>query len=191
MVNHYEEKLIEIVKKEDWLICAFRNVRDLRLPDSYIAAGAIRNTIWNHFHNFPSTFCLKDIDVVYFDSLDMDGDREIVAENLLYSANPHLKWEVVNQARAHLFMHGPNVKRPKVESSSESISYWSETPTCVGVRLEEDESFTVCAPHGLNDLMNLIVRPVPAPFQELPLYTQRIIEKNWGYFWPKLKIVHI
>jgi len=37
--------------------------------------------------------------------------------------------------------------------------------------------------------MNLIIRPVPKPYQELPLYKQRLNEKNWDKFGPKLKII--
>jgi hypothetical protein len=169
-------------------VAALEAVRDLKLPDCYIAAGAIRNCIWNHFHKFPATFHQTDVDVVYFDLSDMDGEKEKPLEEILSKKLPNLKWEVVNQARGHLFEHGQEA-RPPVSSSCESIAYWSETPTCIGVRLEDDDSFTICAPHGLDDLLNLVVKPVPQPYQNLSFYRERIIEKNWDKFWPKLKIV--
>ena len=188
MVNRYETKLIQIIRQQDWLMGALKIVRDLKLPDWYIAAGAIRNSVWNYLHNLPTTSHQQDVDVVYFDSSDMNGEREKSSEEILRNKLPNLKWEVVNQARGHLFEHGQK-ERPPAKSSCESIAYWSETPTCVGVRLEDDDSFTICAPHGLDDLMNLVVKPIPQPYQNLFLYQERIAEKKWDKFWPKLKIV--
>src|SRR3989344_9254644 len=105
MTEKYEETLAHIIKEQPWLMEALGNVRDLKLPDWYIAAGAIRNTIWNYLHNMPTTSHQQDIDVVYFDSSDMNGEREKNSEEILRKKSPNLKWEVVNQARAHLFEH--------------------------------------------------------------------------------------
>ncbi len=46
-----------------------RAVRELNLPDWFIAAGFVRNAIWDHIHDLPMT-SLNDIDVVYFDRND-------------------------------------------------------------------------------------------------------------------------
>lgn len=186
MSNENDKKLIQIIKQQDWLMSALSNVRDLKLPDWYIAAGAIRNTVWNYLHSYSTTPYQQDIDVVYFDVSDMNGEKEKASEVILKKKSPNFHWEVVNQAKAHLFEHGPKLA---VKSSCESIAYWSETPTCVGIRLEKNERFTICAPHGLNDLLNLIVRPVPKPYQDLILYKERIRNKNWNKFWPQLKII--
>lgn len=189
MNRHYESELIGIIKSQEWLMTALKNVHDLRLPDSYIAAGAIRNTVWNHMHNYPTTSHQKDVDVVYFDSSDRESKKEKISEELLKSKQSNLQWDVVNQAGAHLLRHGANAALAPVRSSCESIAYWIETATCVGVRLEDDGAFTVCAPHGLDDLMNLVVSPVPEPYLDLPLYKQRVNSKNWDRFWPRLKII--
>ncbi|HEC67075.1 MAG TPA: nucleotidyltransferase family protein [bacterium] len=189
MKNQNELKLIQIIRQQDWLVDALKAARNLQLPDWYIAAGAIRNTVWNYLHNLPTTSHQNDVDVVYFDGSDMQGKRERKSEKLLKSKYPNLKWEVVNQARAHLFGHSPNTKRPAAKSSCESIAYWTETPTCVGLRLENDDTFTICAPHGLDDLMNFVVQPPPKPYQDLALYQKRADSKKWDTFWPKLKIM--
>ena len=180
--------MVGIIKKQEWLMAALKSVHDLGLPDSYIAAGAIRDTVWNYLHGYPTTLHQRDIDVVYFDASDMEGKLEKSSEEILKAELPNLRWEVVNQARAHLFKQVRGVRRPPVGSSRESIAYWSETATCVGVRLEDDGSLTVCAPHGLDDLMNLAVRPVPEPYQSMSLYRHRIAHKNWAKFWPRLRV---
>ena len=190
MSKDYKHQLIGIMKSEVWLMDVLKDVRKLGLPDWYVAAGAIRNTVWNKLHKFPGNSNLPDVDVVYFDSSDMEGKREKELERTLTGINPSLKWEVVNQARSHLFHHGrEELSQPPMKSSCESISYWSETPTCIGARLEQDDSITICAPYGLDDLMNLIVRPIPKPHQNMSLYIERMEEKKWDKIWPKLKIL--
>ena len=188
MPNNSKNKLIEIIQNEDWLMEGLENVRSLNLPDWYIAAGAIRNTVWNKLHRIPGKSNLADVDVVYFDDSDMKDKGEKEFETLLTEMNPSLNWEVVNQSRSHLFYHNRSISQPKMKSSCESISYWIETPTCIGARLEQDDSITICAPHGLEDLWNLIIRPIPPPYQNMPLYNERIKKKKWDKIWPKLKI---
>jgi hypothetical protein len=190
MTTSLEQEFIQIIKNQDWLMHALKEAHDLGLPDWYIAAGAIRNTIWNYLHDYPTISNQNDIDVIYFDKDDMSEKKEKISEEKLRKRVPELRWEVVNQARAHLFDRGQFKRRPAVNSPYESISYWSETPTCVGVRLNNKDNLKICAPHGLNDLMTLVVRPVPPPYRELPLYKKRINEKNWKKIWPKLKILY-
>ena len=185
----YEERFKKIILGQDWLLDSLRCVRSLGLPDWYIAAGAVRNTVWDVLHGYRTQ--LNDVDVVYFDCLDMGGLREKDSEARLRRLNSSVDWEVVNQARGHLFQQGYEKARPPVSSSCESIAYWSETPTCVGVRLEKDDSLTVCAPHGLSDLMELRVRPIPLPYRDLSLYKRRIKEKKWKEKWPKLQIERV
>lgn len=183
----YEEKLISIVKQQRWLMNALEAVRHLDLPDWYIAAGAIRNTVWNVLHGYNGNSHIKDVDVAYFDPSDLKLDREKRSEQELNIALPSLVFEVINQARAYQF----DVGRPKATSSCDSISYWSETPTCVGVRLEKDNTLTICAPHGLTDLLELNVRPIPEPKRDMQLYADKIKEKQWDKTWSKLRIFNI
>ncbi len=180
MSENYDRQLIRIIKSEVWLMDSLKEVRKLNLPDWYIAAGTIRNTVWNNLHGFPGDSNSTDIDVVYFDNIHIEKEREKQLERTLTKINPLLKWEVKNQARKEIM-------NPKVKSSCESIAYWIETPTCVGARLEQDDSITICAPHGLDDLMNLVIRPVPGPYLDRSLYERRITEKQWDKVWPKLK----
>lgn len=187
---NYEDKFKRIILEQDWLLDALRNVRSLDLPDWYIGAGAIRNTVWDALHGFNRTQ-LNDVDVVYFDSLDLEGFREKDLEFKLKILNSSINWEVVNQARGHLFQQCSGKVRPPVNSSCQSIAYWCETPTCIGVRLEKDDSLTICAPHGLSDLMELRVRPIPEPYRDLISYKIRIKGKKWEEKWPKLQIERV
>ena len=63
-------------------------------------------------------------------------------------------WQVRNQARMHVWKG-----LPQHTSSSDSMLYWLETVTAVGVRMEADDSLSVIAPLGTDDLLNLRCQP--------------------------------
>src|SRR3989344_774886 len=190
MVN-YERKLIELVTHQAWMMDVLKHARDAGLPDWYIAAGTIRNTVWNHLHGFPTTLYQKDVDLIYYDAEDKPGERGKrgeAAKRFLEKTAPRVTWDIVNQAWTHLFYYTPVRRKPQVSSAAEAIAYWSEIPTCVGINLEEDDSLTVYAPHSLTDLFELRVKPVPPPYQDLELDYVRLKEKKWRDKWPKLRI---
>jgi uncharacterized protein len=178
-----KSQLVSIIHKEKWLIDLLHVIRDLNLLDWFITAGTIRNTVWDVLHNYTERH-INDIDVAYFDPNNKNSkiDREL--QNKLKKLRPNYDWDVFNQTRAK----DVNPHRPIPISSCDSIGYYSETPTCIGVRLEKDNSLTICAEYGLSDLMNLIVKPIPPPKQDLALYNKRIAKKQWDKIWPKLKI---
>jgi hypothetical protein len=183
----YEQELKSIISKEKWLMNLLILARGLVLPDQYIAAGAIRNLVWDVLHGFDKRTPLNDIDLVYFDSSDISPEKDLNVYEYISVLEPGVNWNIFNQARSHI----KNKSRNQVYSTIEGISYWSETPTCVGARLENDDSLTICAPHGLTDLMELRVRPIPKPYQNLDLYKKRIEEKKWDEIWPRLIIQRV
>ena len=69
---------------------------------------------------------------------------------------PDVIWEVRNQVRMHIrHNHKPYT------STTEAISYWVEIPTCVGVRLNQDDTLAFTAPFGLEHNWSLEVRINP------------------------------
>ncbi len=182
MTKKYTQELKHIVLQEKWLMDILRSVRDFGLPDWYLAAGVIRNTVWDVLHGYTKRTPLNDIDIVYFDAQKKYSEKEI--ENKLKKKYPSYIFEVVNQAT----IHETYTLKPAVNNTCEGISTFVETPTCVGIRLEDDDSLTICAPYGLKDLFTFQVQKNPLPFVSSALYTKRISEKNWKKIWPKLDI---
>ena len=142
----------------------------------------IRNTVWDVLHGYIKRTPLNDIDLVYFDSQKKINDKGI--EKKLHFLYPAYTFEVVNQA----FVHETNSIKPPVRSTCQGIATFVEIPTSVGIRLEKDDSLTICAPYGLQDLFTCRVKKVPLPFVSSELYTRRVTEKYWKKLWPKLKI---
>lgn len=157
-------------------------VSNLGLPDCWIAAGFIRNAIWDHLHDKPLRHPAGDVDVVYFDKEDASEARDRHLEAELRSALPKFDWSVKNQARMHL----TNGDAP-YSCTSDAMMNWPETCTAIGARLR-DAQVERLAPFGLDDLLGLCVRPTPAFHHKLHIYRKRILTKRWADRWPRLKV---
>ncbi len=159
----------------------------LELPNWYLGAGAICQTVWNELHDFPLEQGIKDCDLVYFDA-DTSAeaqDRFIQKGKEIFAELP-IEVELTNEARVHLWYKQEVGKeiRPYI-STEDAINTWPTTASSVGVRYENGE-FAVYAPYGLNDMLGMIVRP------NKTLITYKVYESKatrWKSHWPKLQVV--
>lgn len=179
---HTIEDISRLVAADPWRMRVLVAVRDLGLPDCWVGAGFVRNLVWDELHGYKDRTPLADVDVVYFDPSDVREEAEVTIAARLREQIPDVPWEVVNQARAHRF-HGHAPYR----STTEALSHWVETATCIGVRLTTKNEVEVTAPHGISDLVSGLLRPVPD--RDLTTFETRIRRKGWRDRWPKLRIV--
>jgi len=164
-------------------LAILQTARSLDLPDWAIAAGFVRSAVWDHFHDLAAPTAVADVDVVYFDPSNRDPAQDDGAERRLREAMPDVPWEVRNQAR----MHERNRDRP-YRSTEDALSFYLETATSIGVRLERDNRLTVIAPWGVDDLMALQSRPTPRGREKYDDYLARMRAKNWSARWTKLRV---
>jgi len=157
------------------------HVESLGLPDSWIGAGMIRNAVWDRLHGrAPDPSKLNDVDVIFFDPGDASEERDAGLERRLQALAPGVSWQVRNQAR----MHGPNGDAP-YRDSCDAVAHWPETATAVAARTIRGR-VEVMAPHGVADLVTMIVRPTPAFSRKMPIYRERLAAKDWATRWPGL-----
>jgi uncharacterized protein len=161
-----------------------RAVRALDLPDWCIAAGFVRNRVWDHLHGIAPPRPPADIDVLYFDATDLSKERETEYERRLDALLPGVPWQVRNQARMHI-----RKNLPQHRSTADAMIYWLETVTAVGVRLEADDKLTVVAPLGTDDLLGLCCRPTPFGRTQRDEYEARVTNKRWRELWPKVRFL--
>lgn len=159
----------------------------LELPNWYLGAGAICQTVWNELHGFPLEQGIKDFDLVYFDpDTSTDAQDRFIRKGKKLFAELPVEVELTNEARVHLWYKEEVGKEISPYSSTEdAINTWPTTASSVGVRYE-DGKFLVYAPYGLNDMMRLIVRPNKG------LITREVYEKKvarWTQAWPKLTAI--
>jgi uncharacterized protein len=166
-----------------WQIIA--SFDEIRLPDCWLVAGAVAQTIWNVALSRPASAGIKDADIVYFNPDDLSQEAELEEEIRLRSrfARLGLKLDVKNEARVHLWYEQKfGYPIPPYRSSAAAIATFPTTATSIGVRWH-DARLECCAPYGLGDLLDLIVRP--NRIQITPaIYEEKVA--RWRAEWPEL-----
>ena len=173
-----------IVARDPQAMAQLRAVRALALADWCIAAGFVRNRVWDHLHGISPPRPPADIDVLYYDAADLSKEREADHERRLDALLPGLPWQVRNQARMHVWKG-----LPQHRDTADSMVYWLETVTAVGVRLEADDSLAVIAPMGVDDLVGLRCRPTALGRTRRDEYEARIAAKRWRELWPRVEFL--
>lgn len=158
-------------------------VQELSLKDSWVAAGAVRNVIWNALSGKAGFDWDSDVDLVFFDP-NMTYEDTLKIEEELNKRYPIYQWQVRNQVH----MHRHNPKTAPYLSACDAISKYPETFTSIALRLQGDE-LVLFAPYGIEAILTFECHPTPY-FLENPermaIYRKRFSQKNWRQKWPYL-----
>ncbi len=186
-INEQIEDLKEILFKNENLKELLKRLEKSRLKNYYVAAGAINQTVFNYFHNYKIDANIKDYDIVYYDNdLSYEKEDKIIKYLKKLLSDLNIELDIKNEARVHIWYNKKyGCKRMPYTSLEDAISRWGTTITCIGVRLENN-NLIVTAPYGLNDLFNMIIRPVKLDFLEKD-YNEKI--SKWQDKWPNLKVI--
>lgn len=172
------------------LVTVLERVATLGMPNWYLAAGAVSQTVWNHMSGLAPDTGISDYDVVYHDDRDLSWDAEdayIQKAKALFSDMPHVEVEIRNQARVHLWFESKYGGKCAPHASVEAgIDSWISTSAMIGIRLDGDEhAWSVYAPRGLSDYFNMVARPNTA------LGSKEHYDKKaarWKGIWDKLTV---
>ncbi|MCY7089543.1 hypothetical protein D8851_00480 [Streptococcus mitis] len=159
-------------------------IRNLGLKDSWLAAGSVRNFIWNLLSDKSPFDRETDVDVIFFDP-DISYEETVSLEKKLREDFPQYQWELKNQVYMH--QHSPHTV--PYTSSRDAMSKYPERCTAVGLRLNEDSTLELFAPYGLEDILNFQVHPTPHFLENedrMKLYQTRLSKKNWQEKWKNL-----
>lgn len=176
-----EAQIIEWLTQDPLRLQVLASVYSLQLPEGYVAAGFVRNLVWDRLHEKYHPTPLNDVDVIYFDPQQRDPEREARYEAQLQACLPKVRWQVRNQARMHL----KNGDAPYV-SVQDAMGYWPEKETAVAVR-QTEEGYEVISAFGLHSLFSLCLSPNSRRSQAL--FEQRLHTKGWLVQWPLLRVV--
>ncbi|WP_438646605.1 nucleotidyltransferase family protein [Robertmurraya kyonggiensis] len=182
------EEIISLIESDKWMMEILETVKLLDQPDWWVCAGFVRSKIWDVLHQFEQRTPMPDIDVIYFDPSNIDEQEEKRLEEKLQEMLPTIPWSVKNEARMHL----RNSFSP-YRSSVDAISKFPETATALGVKLDECNNLLLSAPHGIDDLANLEVRPTPyfaASDERMSKYINRVRKKNWTTIWSNVSVYY-
>lgn len=179
----------EFLKKNEKVWSVIENAHELRLPNWYVGAGCLVQTIWNIQTGLPPDFSIKDIDLVYFDASDLSKEAELFREERARKlfAGLGIEIDVKNQARVHLWYEGKFGYSILPYSSSEAaINTWPTTATAIAVRKELGNPLDVYAPFGLNDVYGMVARANKTQITE-EIFLAKV--SRWKRCWPNLKVI--
>lgn len=172
-----------VVRRDSARLRLLRRVRALDLPDCWIAAGFLRNAVWDYLHRPAAALPYEDVDVIWFDDAAAPS-QDARIEALLLEQEPLVRWSVKNQAR----MHGRNAD-PPYASAAHAMGHWVETTAAVAVRLRDDDGLEFSTPLGTDDLFGMVLRPGPRFRQEKhQVFLDRCRDKHWFERWPLLTL---
>jgi uncharacterized protein len=135
----------------------------LALPDGWLVAGCLFQTVWNLQSGAAPEAQIKDYDIFYFDGDDLseEGERQVQARVEAVLSDVGVVVEAKNQARVHLWYReyfGHDY--PRLRSAMDGIDRFLIPATCVGLRPEGD-GWELYAPHGLPLLYEGRLTPNP------------------------------
>ena len=183
--------------RDEFLAAALRNPVDeaiveelfrLALPDAWIVAGCLAQSVWNGLTNRAVDHGINDYDVFYFDpDTSWQAEDAVIRQVQGRLAKFGAKVEVRNQARVHLWYpekHG--LPYPPLACSTDGIDRFLTRNTRVGIRRTRD-GYDVYAPDGFDDLANMIVRPNPGPNFSAANYEAKA--ERWKKLWPEITVL--
>ena len=179
-----DQEILERLGQDQAIREILEIIRSLELKDSWLAAGSVRNFIWNILSGKPGFDAETDVDVIFFDPT-VSYEKTLQLEMELRKAFPAYSWELKNQVYMHI--HSPNTQ--PYTSSKDAMSKYPECCTAIGLRLLGDGKLELFAPYGLADIRAFQVRPTPhflADAERKKLYMERLSKKNWQAKWPQL-----
>jgi hypothetical protein len=132
------------------------DIAQLKLPNWWLAGGAIRNTVWCSLFSHECALFINDFDIAFFDA-DGDREQELTAKVTLRASFPNYRFDIKNQASFGRWRSGDRT----YSSTEDGIKNWLHTATAVGVRLDAAGEWEFFTPYGLDDLFAGIIRPTP------------------------------
>lgn len=159
----------------------------LGLPQGWLVAGCLFQTVWNLRSGAPAEARIKDYDIFYFDVADLgeEAERQVQARVQDVLGDLGVEVEAKNQARVHLwyadhFGH----PYPRLESATDGIDRFLVPATCVGLR-PGTAGWELYAPNGLDLLYEGILAPNPLT-DHRPLFEQKA--RSYRARWPWLQV---
>lgn len=162
----------------------------LGLPDAWLVAGCLFQTIWNLRSGLEPTANIKDYDLFYFDGNDLyeSAEQQVQAQVTALFADLPITVEAKNQARVHLwYERWFGYPYAPLQSARHGIERFLVPCTCVGLQPGNTTQTPplLYAPYGLAELYAGLMRPNPA-CPHLPLFQAKA--DSYRERWPWLTI---
>ena len=181
-------RLVEAVLRNPINRAILERLPALGLADAWLVSGAVFQTAWNMLTGRPPDYGIKDYDIFYF-----DADTSVAAEDAVVRRVAACMSDVCNcielrnQARVHLWypvkFHAPYGPLCR---ATEGIDRFLARVAQVGLQ-PTGAGCAVYAPHGLDDVATMTVRPNPCPNFRAEIYDAKAA--SWKTRWRELTIL--
>ena len=184
------ERFITDILQNDFNRVILERLPSLQLPDAWLVAGCLFQTVWNLRAGREPTAGIKDYDLFYFDGEDLSLESEaLVGERVArcYRDLP-IVIEAKNQARVHTwYAEWFGFPYPTLRNTREGIDRFLVPCTSVGLQSAGNgEPPTLYAPNGLEDLYRGILRPNPLS-DHRPLFRQKAASYRERWDWLRIE----
>lgn len=156
----------------------------LCLPDGWLVAGCLFQTVWNNIAGRAPDSGIKDYDIFYYDPSDLSAEAEVLVQRKAVElfSDLNITIELCNQARVHQWYQSHfGYPYPKLGSAKDGIDRFLIPATCVGINPRE-----VYAPNGFDLLYEGVLSMNPLT-PHRALYEQKAA--SYQQRWPWLRRV--
>jgi hypothetical protein len=151
------EAFVEATMENPANVAIVRRLSRVGLPQCFLTAGCLFQTVWNLRSGRRAQADIKDYDIFYFDGSDLswDGENAVIEEVTALLRDLQVSIEVKNQARVHLwYKQRFGGTYPRLRSTEDGIDHFLISGTCIGIDVATRELY---APNGVQDAWNGIL----------------------------------
>jgi len=189
MSGQDRSKFLDVVMRNDINRTIMDRLPEIALPDWYLVAGCLYQTVWNDLSGHSPEYGISDYDVFYCDesATTWEAEDRIIKQCAEVFLDLKVDVQVRNQARVHLWYEEKyGASCPPLLSSRDGIDGFLNQSSCYGIRRDAAGGLEVYAPFGYTDLFDMTLRPnlrrnVPDVYYEKA--------RRWCGLWPNLKVV--
>lgn len=191
-IEEQNKIFISILTKNKNLMMVLDYIAKLELPNFYIAAGAVFQTIWNYYDGKDLNFGIKDIDVIYYNNSDLSVEKDLeyydIIKKYIKEKGFNYDIDVSNEARMHIWKmeHGQGENVEQYKNSEDAIDKWIATVHAIGITKVNDD-IKVYAPYGLSDIYSRTIRPIKHNGNSKELYEMKV--ESWTKRFSDLNII--
>lgn len=182
------DEFIEVVTRNGVVVEVLERAEVLGLPDWYLTAGCLFQTVWNVLDGHEPTRGIRDYDLFYFDDRDTTwaAEDDVIRRSAAVFGSCGGEVEVRNEARVHLWYEDRfGVPCEPYASTEAAIDRFAATTCCLGIRSVAGD-LSVYAPHGFADVFDLVLRPNPV---QAPRHVYEAKAARWSELWPRLTVL--
>ncbi|RZU31393.1 nucleotidyltransferase family protein [Blastococcus saxobsidens] len=183
-----EERFLALVTTDPTVRAVLERAPALGLPDSWLTAGVLFQTVWNELTGQPAGTGIRDADFFYFDAdTSWAAEDAVIRAGAVLFADLPVPVEIRNEARVHLWYEQRfGVPAAPFRDCADAIDHFAAVCCCYGVRVDTAGAVEVYAPHGYDDLFGLVVRPNR---RLAPRHVYEAKTARWQQQWPELTVV--